>query len=138
MELEPECTREVFEVAVGGEDREVVPDRDGTDQEVGVRALDSALSTAIVGRSGLFVVDGLDLEVRKRSQVFAELLELRLRFDTGQKLLPDRPNHDDSPFLDELCQFPGHDIIDAARSAKRQRPYRGVDQDVHWRRRCFL
>jgi hypothetical protein len=107
----------VFEVAIGGEDRQVASDRGGTDQEVGVRALDSALSTPIVGRSGLFVVDRLELEVRERSQVFAQLLELRLGFDAGQKFLPDRPDHDNSAFLDELCQFPRHGIIHAARSA---------------------
>jgi hypothetical protein len=76
MQRDREHLRELAEVAVSREDRKVLSCRDGTDQEVCVRALNALPAATVEVRRGFFVVGGRDLDIRKRAQMFAQSLVL--------------------------------------------------------------
>jgi hypothetical protein len=127
MQLEPEHTSEELEVAIRREDRQVTSHSDCTDQEIGVRTLDAPLPASVVRSSSVLVIDRFEFEIGECAQVLTQVLELWLRFDPGQELLPHWPNGDDTSFLDELGQLTRYGVIDTPRPAERERPHGGVN-----------
>ena len=82
--------REMREIRVRREDRELVACRHRKDQEVGIRALDAVRAASVEERRRFFVVGGRDLGVGKAAQVVAQAIELREFLDSGEDFLPDR------------------------------------------------
>jgi hypothetical protein len=138
MQLEPECSRKLLEVAIRREYRKFAPYRDGTDEKVRVRSLDAALPTPIVCSSSILVVVEIEFEIGKGTQVLTQLLELWLRLDPRQELLSHGSDEKHTSLVDERSQLPRHGVIDTPSSTKRERPHGSVDEDIHGRRRCFL
>jgi hypothetical protein len=119
-------------------DRQVTPLGDRTDQEVRIRARHDPGAAGVEVCRGTLVVGGAERFVSKRLELIAELLERGRDADATEELLPDWPNHRDSAFVDKRTQFPHGGVIELGATAKRQGPYRRVDEHLHWRRRCFL
>src|SRR5262245_54759617 len=69
--------------------RQIPTQSHGTDEEVGVRPLDSVRSAAIESVGGFLIVRGFEQEVRERLKVVAQQFKLGLHLDSGEKLLPD-------------------------------------------------
>src|SRR5262245_35661008 len=93
VQLELEHLPVLKKVLVGGVDGEPPPKGDRTDQKVGVRALDTALATAVESFGGCLEVHRIELEIGKGSQVVAQQLELSADLDAGQQLLSDGSQH---------------------------------------------
>ncbi len=67
MQLELQHACEQFEVTIGGEDREIPPQRDGANQEVGVGPLNAAFATSIERIGSVFEVTRLEVDIGKRT-----------------------------------------------------------------------
>ena len=138
MQADRKDTAEVFEVNVGREDREVAPNRDGTDEEVCIGALDPLGSALVETRGGFLIVEMIKRHVWESTKTLAKELELGVRLDPRKKLLSNRAHHHDPTLVYQLSQFIDDHVASFRSPTQRKRPDRRVDQHVHLRRLCFL
>src|SRR6185503_20456191 len=101
--------------------------------------LDAFLATAVETPRRFLVVVRRDFEIRKGSQMLAQLVELRAVGDPGKKLLANRADHDHTVVIDQRYKFTVRPRVNwSIFSTQDQRPNRGVDQHLHRLRRFFL
>ena|SRR5258706_693153 len=124
-----------LKIGIGGKDSTVARLRDRANQHVR-NGHGEAFAAALIakGRSG-FVVGGGKRLILKRTQSFPELIKLGLGFNAGKKFLTYDAEHSRASFIDELAQLGDLGLFNgvqmASRTAKGERPNRGVNQDVH-------
>ena len=130
---------EESEVVIGGEDRNLLPFRDGTDQKIRIRSLNSSGAALVEEFRGPFVVGRRHLEIGKGTQAASKLLELRGFPNAREQLLADHSQQFGPHFPDKLGQL--HDGRLCRRrlaAAQGQGPDAGVNQDAQPRLLCFL
>lgn len=87
VERDREDFREMREVRILREDREVVACGDSTNQEVSVGALDALRPAVVEERSSFLIINRHHPGVGKAGKVLAEVIEVRAFFDPGQDFL---------------------------------------------------
>jgi hypothetical protein len=96
---------EVPEVPIRSKDGQVTSDGDGTNQEVGIRALNTLGSTQVEKLRGVYKIFAQQGNIRECVEVGFETRELRTIPHTGENFLPNRPDdfgnmgHDKTPQL---------------------------------------
>lgn len=138
MELDGEESCEVREILIGCQDRELPSDGHGADQEIGVRALDSARSASVEEGGRFLVVVHLQFDIWEGSQILTESLILLLRGNAGQDLLSDGPDDRSATLSNEICKLTSLGFVRGPSAAKGKRPDRGIDDYAHGRRRWRL
>jgi hypothetical protein len=138
VERDGQQLREPDEIVVGRQDRQVPALGGGTDQEVGVGALQPLRAAGVEMLRGALVVGDVERFVNERPEVSPEEVEPVRRPDAAQQLLTNRTYHRDASFVDECPELPHLGSIDCRASPQRERPDRRVDEHLHRRRRCFL
>lgn len=126
-----------LEIRVAGKNGPVAGASNRTDEHVHCRHSQSFTSTLIAEQCRRFVVGSGDQFVWECAEDFLQLMELGLRFDSGKKLLADDADDFRTPLVDEFGQFGNllffGGIQMAQGTAKRQRPYRSIYEDIHER-----
>src|SRR5450432_569975 len=128
----------MHEVGVGREDSESPPRRHRADQKIRVRPLHAFGAAAVEERRRLFVVLRQESDVGECPQVVPQCFVLLGPGYTREQLLSHRPQHRRPSLANELGQLQRVGGGRRSPSAKRERPNRSIDHDVHGRRRCRL
>lgn len=137
MQFDGKHLRVAREVLVRGQNREPMPFGYGTDQEVGVGALEPTRATRVEALSRAFEILRRDRLVWERTQVISELFEPGRLADSSQDLLPNRTHDGGTTVGDQATQLVDGRVTWRP-APERQRPDRCVDEYLHRRRRCFL
>ena len=126
------------EVYVARQNGEVSPFSDRADEKIGAGSLEPLRPARIEVLGGALEVGRLEWFVRKRPQVIAEPFERARRRNTAKELLPNHAEHRYAAFINQRPQLVDRGVCLGPPTTKRERPYGGVDQHLHRRRRCFL
>src|SRR5579871_2032521 len=84
MEFHRQDVRVMFKIGVGCEDRYAATLSDRTDQHINNRNSDSLPPAYITGHRRCFVIGRVYQFISERAERLAQLLELRVRFDSRQ------------------------------------------------------
>ena len=84
------------------------------------------------------MIGRLDRQVRELSKMGSEPVELRLLSNPREHLLPNEADEMRSALADELAELQRSRVLRDLPPAQGQGPDAGIDQNVHFRRRCFL
>ena len=133
-----QASREMGEIAVGGENRQLMPYGHSADEEVCVRALNPLGSTEIVELRRGDVVLGEQRQIDEGGEVRFQTFELRRVLNPGQDFLSNGAHDLGHVGVDQPPQFLCLRIQGVFASPQSQRPDAGVNQDPHDRARCRL
>lgn len=133
-----QASSEVPEIPVGGKNRQVTPNSDRANKEVGVRTLNALGSAEIEKIRGRYVVLRQKRNVGERRKVSFQPRELRLIPNARKYLLPHRP--------DDFSDMAGHEspqllplrVPPVVVTPQRQRPDARIDEHPHARARWRL
>ncbi len=103
MQDDGQALSEVPEIPVGGKDRQVTPDGDRANEEIGVRALNALGSAQVEKVRGRYVILRQQRNVGERRKVRFQPRELRLIPHARKNLLPHRP--------DDFSDMSGHEPL---------------------------
>ena len=105
VELNGEDRGEGTEIAIGCEDGHTTAHCHRADQEVSIRALDTASAAKVKEPRCFFIVWSADREIGKGGQMFSKELKLWAALDPRQELLANGPDHHGATFPDQLGEF---------------------------------
>jgi hypothetical protein len=90
------------EITIRGKYGDLVPRRNGADEKVGIRSLDSITATQVEEFSRGLVIAGCHFKIGKCSQVIAQFPELSFVPDSREEFLSNWSDDSDPYFLDQL------------------------------------
>lgn len=125
--------RVALEIAIGGEDRRVAAQRNGTDQEIGRGALHSFAATDVIEPSCYFVIDCFERKIVERLQRNAQHFESLCVREAAEHFLSYWADQHGVLLAYECFPFIDSDLLTwrTLFTSLGERPDRSVDKHAH-------
>src|SRR5581483_1429795 len=139
IHLQSEDTAVVFKVSIGSENLPLSELRHGAKQKINCRPADAPASALVMHLGGSLVVTGAKCRIVERPQIIPQIPESLFLANTRQQFLPHNADQLRSTVADELFEGLGEQPFPPVQvwrfAPQRQRPYRSVHEDQHYRER---